>query len=110
MKTQYQEELQTKAAEFTSEINRLNSKNSEDLEKEKTEYKKLQDEHENERNFLLKTIENNLEAHKKQLSDLNDEYQKKLKLAYEQHDSLVDEYETTKNEYKKKLDEILDEN
>jgi hypothetical protein len=34
----------------------------------------LQEEHENERNYLLKTIENNLEAHKKELKEINDDY------------------------------------
>jgi len=38
----------------------------------------LQEEHENERNYLLKTIENNLESHKKELKEINDDYQLKL--------------------------------
>jgi cell fate regulator YaaT (PSP1 superfamily) len=56
----------------------LNEKNARDLEEEKLRYKSLQEEHENERNYLLKTIENNLEAHKKELKEINDDYQLKL--------------------------------
>ena len=48
------------------------------MEEEKQRYKSLQEEHENERNYLLKTIENNLEAHKKELKEINDDYQLKL--------------------------------
>ena len=60
------------------EINKLNDKNAKELEEEKQRYKSLQEEHENERNYLLKTIENNLEAHKKELKEINDDYQLKL--------------------------------
>jgi gamma-glutamyl phosphate reductase len=45
-----------------------------ELEEEKHRYKNLQEEHENERNYLLKTIENNLEAHKQELKEINDDY------------------------------------
>ena len=84
--------------------------NAQEMENEKLKFKKLQEEHENERNFLLQTIENNLETHKKQLAQLNSEYEAKLKSAYEQRDKLVDEYEQTKNDYKRRLENILEEN
>lgn len=57
--------------------------------------------------------------HQQQINNLNSEYEHKLKvslvfslfqIAYEQRDKLVDEYEHTKIEYKKRLEHILDEN
>jgi len=56
---------------------------------------------------LLKTIENNLEAHKEELKSINEVYQEKLKNAYQQHDDLVEEYEKDKLSYKKELESIL---
>jgi hypothetical protein len=44
------------------------------------------------------------------LNELNDEYESKLKIAYEQRDKLVGQYEKTKDDYKRKLEEILEEN
>ena len=92
----YQEERSSPANQFADEINNINAKNAQEMESEKLKFKKLQEEHENERNFLLQTIESNLETHKKQLAQFNSDYQTKLKSAYEQRDKLVDEYEQTK--------------
>ena len=66
--------MQNIADKKTQEINKLNEKNARELEEEKQRYKGLQEEHENERNYLLKTIENNLDAHKKELKEINDDY------------------------------------
>lgn len=44
------------------------------------------------------------------MNKLNLEYDHKLKIAYEQRDKLVDEYERTKTEYKGRLEKILDSN
>ena len=74
LKSFFQGELQNIADKKTQEINKLNDKNAKELEEEKSRYKSLQEEHENERNYLLKTIENNLEAHKKELKEINDDY------------------------------------
>lgn len=41
---------------------------------------------------------------------MNLDYDNKLKIAYEQRDKLVEEYERTKVDYKQKLDVILAEN
>lgn len=41
---------------------------------------------------------------------MNIEYETKLKIAYEQRDKLVNEYEKTKTDYKKRLEDILNEN
>ena len=51
-----------------------------------------------------------METHKKELQTLNSDYEHRLKVAYEQRDKLVEEYERTKLDYKKKLDSILEEN
>lgn len=44
------------------------------------------------------------------MTRLNEEYEGKLKIAYEQRDKLVEEYELSKSEYKKRLEGILQEN
>lgn len=106
----YQEERSSPANQFAEEINMLNAKNAQDLEVAKQKFTKLQDEHDIERNFLLQTIEANMESHKSKLSDLNSDYESKLKIAYEQRDKLVDEYEQTKSDYKKRLEVILEDN
>lgn len=49
-------------------------------------------------------------THKEDMNKLNLEYDHKLKIAYEQRDKLVDEYERTKTEYKGRLEKILDSN
>jgi DNA repair exonuclease SbcCD ATPase subunit len=48
--------------------------NAKELENEKQKYKKLQDEHENQRNTLLKNIESNLDSHKGTINELNEDY------------------------------------
>ena len=54
LKAYYQEERNSTANRFAEEINALNIKNAQDLENEKFKFKKLQEEHENERILLLK--------------------------------------------------------
>lgn len=58
----------------------------------------------------MRKLNKNHEVHQKQLASLNAEYESKLKIAYEQRDKLVDEYERTKTDYKTRLDEILKDN
>jgi DNA repair exonuclease SbcCD ATPase subunit len=58
----------------------------------------------------LKTLDDISNEHKKHIEDLNEDYQRKLNIAYDQHDRLVEEYEKTKSEYRDKLDIILTEN
>lgn len=78
MKSFFQGEIQNLVDKKTVEVNRLNDRFVKELDDEKVKYKGMQEEHENERNYLLKTIENNLEAHKKELKEINDDYQHKL--------------------------------
>jgi len=60
-----------------------------------------------------------LEAHKKELKEINDDYQLKLSIhqsimilenAYKQHDKLVEAYEESKSNYKRELEIILMKN
>ena len=41
---------------------------------------------------------------------MNADYAQRLKIAYEQRDKLVEEYERTKQDYKKRLENIIEEN
>lgn len=56
LKAYYQEERNSTANKFAEEINELNIKNAQNLENEKLKFKRLQEEHENERVLLLKVF------------------------------------------------------
>jgi len=106
----FQEELQGQASKYTEEINDLNAKNTHDLESEKEKYNSLQSNHSSDKHSLLRMLEEMKENHERNIEELNTDFEKKLRIAYDQHDRLVDQYEKTKSEYQDKLDSIMGDN